>query len=170
MAIGIRQSIKKADPEHPYGYSNLRHVFSLISGVGIFFFGTGISFYHGVQGLVNPHPLEPMGFALLMLSGSFLSESATLVMAYGELRKKAKAENKTVARYVWEGNEPSLNVVLLEDLAAVGGVTIAAGCLGLSLYINSTIPDALGSMAVGGLLGAVASFIVYSNSNYLVGK
>lgn len=38
---------------HPYGFSNMEFVTALISGVGIFCVGTGLSLYHGVQGLVG---------------------------------------------------------------------------------------------------------------------
>ena len=33
-------------------------MYSLISGVGIFFLGAGVTMYHGVSGLMNPSPLE----------------------------------------------------------------------------------------------------------------
>lgn len=33
-------------------------MYSLISGVGIFFLGAGVTVYHGVAGLINPAPLE----------------------------------------------------------------------------------------------------------------
>ena len=65
--------------------------------------------------------------------------------------------------FVYQGYDPCVNVVLLEDLAAVAGVVIAAGCMGLSYHTGSHVPDALGSLAIGGLLGAVASFMIYSN-------
>lgn len=41
-----------------YGWSRARYVYSLISGVGIFFLGAGVTVYHGVAGLINPAPLE----------------------------------------------------------------------------------------------------------------
>ena len=47
LAIGISQSLREADASHPYGYSTDRYVWSLISGVGIFFLGCGVSIYHG---------------------------------------------------------------------------------------------------------------------------
>lgn len=47
-----------ADPDHPYGYTNMRYVSSLISGVGIFCVGSGLSFYHGFLGIVDPQPLQ----------------------------------------------------------------------------------------------------------------
>ena len=40
--------------EHPYGFGNMRHIMSLISGVGIFCLGSGVSVYHGIQVLLNP--------------------------------------------------------------------------------------------------------------------
>ena len=46
--------------------------------------------------------------------------------------------------FVLSGYDPCVNVVLLEDAAAVAGVVIAAGCMGLSHYTASHIPDAAG--------------------------
>lgn len=68
------------------------------------------------------------------------------------------------------GEDPCVNVVLFEDTAAVLSVILAGGCMGLSTYYNSSIPDAVGSLLVGGILGSVASFIIYSNANALVGR
>merc|ERR1719234_1084194 len=42
--------------------------------------------------------------------------------------------------------------------------------MGLSYHTGSHVPDALGSLAIGGLLGAVASFMIYSNSGALIGR
>merc|ERR1719367_597172 len=42
--------------------------------------------------------------------------------------------------------------------------------MGMSLHYASHIPDAIGSIAIGGLLGAVASFMIYTNSAALVGR
>ena len=53
LAFGIYQSTKQPDEIHPYGWSNFRYITSLISGVGIFFLGAGMSVYHGVSGLVS---------------------------------------------------------------------------------------------------------------------
>ena len=71
---------------------------------------------------------------------------------------------------VLAGSDPTLNVVILEDFAAVLGVSIAAGCMGLTSYFNTPIFDACGSIAIGALLGVVASFVIYTNAGALVGK
>ncbi len=39
LAFGLHQSLKRPNKEHPYGYSNMTYITSLISGVGIFCIG-----------------------------------------------------------------------------------------------------------------------------------
>lgn len=63
-----------------------------------------------------------------------------------------------------------MNVVLTEDAAAVTSVAVAATCMSLSSITGSHVPDAVGSLLIGGILGAVASFIIYTNVAALVGK
>ncbi|KAK9508415.1 hypothetical protein O3M35_005980 [Rhynocoris fuscipes] len=170
LAFGIYKSVQRADSNHPYGYSNMKYVASLISGVGIFCVGAGLSVYHGITGLINPSPSEPFFWAFCILGGSLVSEGATLLVAINSIRKGAREKGMTFREYVFRGQDPSVNVVLLEDLAAVLGVTVAAGCMALTAIYDSHVPDAIGSIVIGALLGAVASFIIYTNVAALVGR
>ncbi|CAF0824221.1 unnamed protein product [Adineta steineri] len=170
LTFGLWQSIKKPNPEHPYGYSNMTYITSLISGVGIFCFGTGLAWYHGILVLLHPQEMESIFWGLALLSGSLISEGATLYMAVNEIRASAKETGMRFWEYVNQGYKPNVNVVLLEDLAAVLGVCVAASAMSLSLYFQSPIPDAIGSLIIGGILGGVASFIIYSNTAALVGR
>lgn len=38
----------------------MRYIASLISGVGIFMMGAGLSWYHGIMGLLNSQPIESL--------------------------------------------------------------------------------------------------------------
>ena len=71
---------------------------------------------------------------------------------------------------VLNGNDPSTTVVLLEDMAAVMGVICAASCMSITYYTGSPVADAIGSLLIGTLLGAMSSFIIYSNTIALVGR
>ncbi|CAN8006220.1 unnamed protein product, partial [Ixodes hexagonus] len=170
LSFGIHKSIQEANPDHPYGYHNMRYVSSLISGVGVFFFGAGLAWYHGIKGLLHPEELESLYWAFFILGGSLISEGGTLLVAYNEVKKGAQREKMSMLEYVRRSRDPSVNVVLLEDLAAVGGVTVAATCMGLAAHLNNPFYDALGSLLVGTLLSSVAAFIVYSNAAALVGR
>lgn len=123
-----------------------------------------------------------------------MSEGATWLVAFSAIRKSAKESHMPVKDYsrcfsvffycfsycfsyclsidflVMRSQDPSVNVVLMEDLAAVIGVIVAGSCMGLSSIFQSNIPDAVGSLLVGGILGTVASFIIYTNVAALVGR
>lgn len=170
LAYGIHKSVQHPDPDHPYGYSNMKYVASLISGVGIFCVGTGLSCYHGVMGLMNPVPMEPFFWAFFILGGSLVSEGATLLVAVNSIKKGAKQNMMSFSEYVLRGQDPSVNVVLMEDLAAVIGVGVASVCMGLTAHFGSPVPDAVGSLLIGGILGGVASFLIYTNVAALVGR
>lgn len=170
LGIGLYHSIKKPDPDHPYGYSNLRNISSLISGVGIFFLGTGLSLYHGVQGFLHPVPITSLHWGIATLVGALFSEGATLIIAINQVKRSSKAMGIEFWQYVRQGVDPNVTVVLLEDMAAVLGVGIAGACMGVAQIYGSSYPDAIGSFLIGGLLGVVASFIISTNISALVGK
>lgn len=71
---------------------------------------------------------------------------------------------------VLRGHDPTLNVVILEDTAAVLGVLVAASCMACTSYLQTPVPDAIGSLLIGGLLGLVASFVIVTNSGALLGR
>ncbi|XP_050543587.1 zinc transporter 9 [Daktulosphaira vitifoliae] len=170
LAFGIYKSVQIADSYHPYGYSNMKYVASLISGVGIFCIGSGLSIYHGVTGIIHAEPLDSLFWAYFVLGGSFITEGATLAVAINNVVKCSRETNVTFWQYVLRGHDPTVNVVLLEDCAAVLSIGVAAVCMSLTSYLNTPLPDAIGSLLVGGILGTVASFIIYTNTAALVGR
>ncbi|XP_060782719.1 proton-coupled zinc antiporter SLC30A9, mitochondrial [Neoarius graeffei] len=170
LALGISQSVRNPDPDHPYGFSNMRYIASLISGVGIFMMGAGLSWYHGIIGLMHPHPIESLLWAYCILAGSLVSEGATLLVAINEIKKSAHEQGLSFYEYVMQSRDPSTNVVLLEDAAAVLGVVMAAGCMGLTSLTGNPYYDSLGSLGVGTLLGTVSAFLIYTNTEALLGR
>ncbi|KAM9741621.1 proton-coupled zinc antiporter SLC30A9, mitochondrial [Menidia menidia] len=170
LALGISQSVRNPDAGHPYGFSNMRYIASLISGVGIFMMGAGLSWYHGIMGLLHPEPIESLLWAYCILAGSLVSEGATLLVAINEIKKSARQQGVSFYEYVMQSRDPSTNVVLLEDAAAVLGVIMAASCMGLTSLTGNPYYDSLGSLGVGTLLGTVSAFLIYTNTEALIGR
>ncbi|XP_018420041.1 PREDICTED: zinc transporter 9 isoform X2 [Nanorana parkeri] len=170
LAVGISQSVRTPDPGHPYGFTNMRYIASLISGVGIFMMGSGLSWYHGIMGLMHPQPIESLLWAYFILAGSLVSEGATLLVAINEIKKSSRAKGLSFYQYVIQSRDPSTNVVLMEDAAAVLGVVMAASCMGLTSLTGNPLYDSLGSLGVGTLLGAVSAFLIYTNTEALIGR
>ncbi|KAM3186315.1 hypothetical protein ACTXT7_004541 [Hymenolepis weldensis] len=174
LAYGIHSSMQRPDTDHPYGYSRMRCISSLISGVGIFFLGAGFTCYHAIQGVVMPLEDEHLSiyYALGVAVGSLLTEGTTLGMAYREVSAKSKENGfPSIRSYLLSGTaEPSTAVVLLEDSAAVLGVIIAGGGLAGSYLLNHHMPDTAGGLLISVLLASVAAFIIRTNTDILLGK
>lgn len=77
----------------------MRYVSSLISGVGIFFCGAGVAWYHGFMGLMHPEAIHPLYWAFVILGGSFLTEGGTLFVAFREIRNGARKERVPMLDY-----------------------------------------------------------------------
>lgn len=172
LAIGKYLSMQKPDSEHPYGYINHIHIMSIVSGVGIFCFGFGLTFYNGIIGLLNPTAIayDDLFGALKVLSGSLVSELATLFTAFMKIRHESQKQNIPFWKYVKDGEDPLVNVVLLEDLSAVIGVLVCAGAMSLGVYTGMPRYDAVGSLIISLMMGSVSYFIVHTNADVLLGR
>lgn len=171
LRTGLARSVKQPDASYNYGYRREVFVWSLISGVGIFCLGAGVSIVHGVHGLMHPNPvIEHLGASLAVLFISFVIESYSLSVAYRALAEGAKLAGMPVKQYVKLGIDPTSTSVVCEDGAAVLGLVVAAGCLMITKVTGNAAYDAVGSIVVGTLLGAVAVFLIQTNRKALIGR
>eukprot|EP00939_MAST-03C_sp_MAST-3C-sp1_P003894 g3894.t1 len=170
LRVGIQRSYMPSDADHPYGYTLEQYIFGLVSGVGIFFLGCGATVYHGVSLILNPQPLESLPTALAVLGTAGIIESYTLFVAVNAVQTHARVAAMPFWDYVRYGQNPIPVAVMLEDGAAVAGVFIAGCGITLTHITGNVIFDAVGTVAVGGLLGAVAIMLVTKNKDMLVGR
>ena len=170
LQVGITNSNRKPDATFNYGYRRERFVYSLISAVGIFFLGAGFSVMHGMHGLMDPMPSENIRIGIAVLGASALLEGFSLKVAYESLRDNAKAQGMTLREFIKSGKDPTSVAVLAEDAAAVLGCGIAGTALIACEVTGSPMYDAMGSIAVGGLLGVTAMYLINSNRLLLLGR
>jgi len=167
LMIGIRRSTRAANPAFPFGYGAERAVWALMSAVGIFFLGCGVTLYHGVHTLLHPQPLQDLRVALIVLVFSLIVEAFVLVIAVRTVRRNAK--DRPFFRYLWREADPTTTAVVLEDAAACLGVIFAMIGIALVTVTGNPVWDALASIAVALLLGAIAIWLVARSRYLLVG-
>ncbi|MEZ4316097.1 MAG: cation diffusion facilitator family transporter [Myxococcota bacterium] len=171
LAVGMRRAAKPADDEHPGGYGREAFVWALISAVGIFFLGCGVTIMHGIESLAHPHTEhEDQTVNLAILAFAFFAEGATLLIATRSLLAQARERGIGFVEHLRTTDDPFGVAVLLEDSAAVLGVLLAAVSVGLSALTHEPYWDGLGSIAIGVLLGCVAVFLIWKNTQLLVGR
>ncbi len=167
LMVGLVKASREADGAFPFGYGAERHVWALLSAVGIFFLGCGVTVYHGINALLHPHPIEEIGLAVAILAVSFALEGSVLVIAYRGLRREAGG--RPFLRFLRSQADPSAVAVLLEDSAACLGILLALGGLLLSKATGNQAWDAAASIAIGILLGLIAVWLIHRNRHLLVG-
>ncbi len=168
--VGIRAARKGPTREFPWGRGRSRYLWNLVSAMGIFFVGFGVTTYHGVMSLVHAEteaahtsrvvPRAILAFALFV-------EGYALLVAWRAV-KRAKGDT-SLYDYLRHGDDPTAIGVLLEDAIAVVGVILAAGGLALSDALHSPVPDAVASITIGLLLGLMAIILALANGRLLIG-
>lgn len=141
-----------------------------VSGVGIFFLGSGLTTYHGLHALVAPEPISHVGLGMGTLAIAGVLEAYSMLVALHEIRREAAKSGVSALEYIRHSPDP-LNVgVFLEDAAAVVGVGVAMTSMGLAHATGNPAFDAAGSLVIGGMLGGVAWMIVTKNREILIGQ
>lgn len=168
LLLGLRQSRKRPDKAHPYGYGKELYFWSLIVALVLFMMGGGASIYNGVSRLVHPRPLEIswVSYAVLACAGVF--ESASLFLGVRNL--SAQFPGESIFNALRRSKDPSVFTVVAEDSAAIAGVLVATVGTLLSQHFKTPVFDALASIAVGSILGVIAIFLASESKRLLVGE
>lgn len=171
LRIGILKARRAPTEAHPLGFSRDQFIWPLISAVGIFCCGAGVSLVHGVAGLFEPaRELGDLTASYAVLAVSLALESHSLLVALRTLQARAKRHGLPLMQYLRTGADPAATAVMMEDGAAVAGLLIAGGCLALCQLTGSTVWDSGGSVAVALLLGGVAVTLIQRNRLFLIGR
>ena len=170
LLVANRRSARPADPQHPFGHGREAYVWSLFAALGLFVAGSAISVTHGVQELINPEPASNFLIGYIVLAVSFVLEGISFSQSIRQAKPEAASLDRDLIEHVMVTSDPTLRAVFAEDAAALTGLVIAAAWLGLQQLTGSPVPDALGSILVGVLLGVVALVLINRNRRFLVGQ
>lgn len=170
LLLGLKRSQRPADAHHPFGYGRDRFFWGLVSALGIFFVGAGVTIMHGIEALLDPHHVDYGPVTWIVLSIALVLEGAALAVALRGVAHDAKKAGMSLRRYITEGKDPTALAVILEDGAAVLGVLIAAVCIILAEVTGELFWDGLASILIGVLLAFVAIFLIAKNRAYLITK
>lgn len=170
LALGIEKSKKKPSKEYPYGFARESFIWALISAIGIFFVGCGVTVYHGIHIILEPKPIQNYALNFIVLGIAFVIEGAVLAIALKHSFKEAKEKKQKLFTYFFRNSDPMTIAVVLEDTVAIIGVIIAALGIGMSYYTNNFIWDGIATLIIGLLLACVAITLIAKSKGLLVGK
>src|SRR6266480_3440433 len=170
LLIANRRAHRPPDPAHPLGHGREAYVWSLFAALGIFVASAAVSVTHGITELIHPEPADHFLAGYVVLAVSFVLEGISFLQSVRQARSEAQPLQRDVIEHVMATSDPTLRAVFAEDSAALTGSVIAAAGLGAHQLTGSPVPDAVGSILVGVLLGVVAIILINRNRRFLVGE
>lgn len=169
LLLGEKRGDKSPDASHPFGYGLEVYFWSFVVALMIFALGGAVSIYEGVHKLQTPSPMEKPWVNFLVLGLSLLFEGASLMVAFRAFNKTRKPGRGVLAS-VRRSKDPTVFTVVLEDSAALAGLSIALlGVAGASLF-NLPWADGAASIGIGLLLISVATLLAYETRSLLTGE
>lgn len=168
LFLGLHQSARPADSEHPLGYGKLSYFWSFIVAVLLFSMGGLFSIYEGFHKLQHPEPLSQVWIALLVLVFAIVLEGFSLlgcVREIGNIRG-----SRSFGDWLRHTRNSELVVVLGEDIAALLGLVLAFAFVSLASLTDNTTYDAFGSICIGIVLLVVSLFVASRVRSLLVGR
>ena len=168
LFLGLKQSARPADKEHPLGYGKLSYFWSFVVALMLFSLGGLFSIYEGVHKLQHPEPLTQVWIAIGVLSVAIVLESFSLAGCVREINL-IRGE-RPFREWLKHTRSSELVVVLGEDIAALLGLILALIFVSLAAITGNGVYDAIGSMCIGAILIVISVFLTIRVQSLLVGR
>src|ERR687894_2096964 len=158
LLLGGRTARRAATPEHPFGYGRDRYFYSFVVALLLFTLGSVFALYEGIHKLESHEPLTSPLVAVAILVVAIGLETFSFRTAIKESRPLKG--HSTWWGFIRQSKSPELPVVLLEDFGALIGLVLALLGVGLAVLTGNPVFDALGTIAIGILLGVIAVILI----------
>lgn len=168
LLYGIKKSRKPADDEHPFGYGNEVYFWSFIVAVMIFALGGGIALYEGIEHVLHPREIKHVIWNYIVLVSAIVFEGMSLRIALKQFSKTRG--NKSFFRELIDTKDTSTAAVVIEDTAALVGLSIALLSVFLGHITGIVYFDGIGSILIGLLLVSVSLFFAVECKSLLIGE
>jgi divalent metal cation (Fe/Co/Zn/Cd) transporter len=134
----------------------------------LFALGSAFSIYEGIEKIRHPHDVTDPIWAFSVLGIAIVLETISFRTAIQESRP-LKGDASWWG-FIRRSKIPELPVVLLEDLGALLGLIFALLAVTLTVVTDDTVWDALGTLLIGLLLGAIAIILALEMKSLLMGE
>jgi cation diffusion facilitator family transporter len=168
LILGTTRAKREATHEHPFGFGRERYFWAFVVALVLFSLGSIFAIHEGIDKLRHPHELVSPVVAIGILALAIALESWSFRTAI--VAAQPARGSKSWWSFIRRSKSPELPVVLLEDLGALLGLVIALVGVSLSAVFDDARFDAIGSIAIGALLGVIAIVLAIEMKSLLIGE
>lgn len=168
LLYGLKAAKKPADKNFPFGHGKEIYFWSFVVAILIFAVGSGVSIYEGIHHTIHPNTPGDPTISYIVLVLSIIFEGTACFFAYREFQK-VKGTN-SAAETINASKDPTLFVVLFEDIAALIGLFVALIGISISHVTQNGIYDGIASILIGCVLGYAAIWLAKETKGLLIGE
>jgi cation diffusion facilitator family transporter len=177
LLVGLRLAARRDDARFAFGRSTEQYFWPFIVALLLFTVGGAFAVYEGIHKALEPIPPDLTDFwslrrgpltSLVVLGISAAFESFSCYVALKEFKRTSS--DRPLKDALFESKDPTIPLVLMEDISALVGLTIALISVGLSALTGNGVFDALGSILIGFVLMVVAFLIARDAHDLLMGE
>lgn len=169
LFLGGQRARRSATPAHPFGYGRERYFWAFAVALVLFSMGGMFALYEGISKFRDPHEVESLTVAIVILVVAIVLESFSLRTAVRE-SNHVRQPGTSWWRFIRGTKQPELPVVLLEDVGALIGLCFALGGVITAHVTDDARWDAVGSISIGLLLIVIAIVLVVEMKSLLIGE
>lgn len=170
LLLGIKRSKQKPDKMHPFGYGKEVYFWSFVVSILIFALGGGFAIYEGIHALQDPHTIEDPTWNYAVLGAAIVFEGTALYLALKTFNKSRAHQSKNLIKNIVRSKDAATFAVIIEDTAAVLGLTVALLGVFLSQLLENPYLDGSASIVIGAILLSVATFLAKESKGLLLGE
>lgn len=172
MLLGEWRSRRPADEAHPFGYGMELYFWSFVVAMVVFGGGGGLSIYEGVRALIHPRTLTALWPNYAVVGAAAVFESVSLAIGIREFTKyrHEKRFGGSMLSVMRASKNPAIFVTVLEDIAALIGLALAATGLTLSHYLGNPAFDGVASILIGLVLVVEAGLLGFECRGLIIGE
>jgi cation diffusion facilitator family transporter len=170
LLIGQHRGRRPPDAGHPLGHGMEGYFWSLIVAVMVLLLGGFASLYQGVRHVIAPEPLASPAISFGVLAAAAIFEGGSLLVGLREYRRIIRGRDVSLWRFIRLSKDPSLYASLLEDSAALVGISIAAIGLIAATVFHIDRADGIASVAIGILLVGIAGVLANETRSLITGE
>ncbi len=170
LLVGMRLAARPANERFAFGRASERYFWPFVVALMLFSVGGAFAIWQGTLRLLAPEGPVPGGavWSYAVLGVSLAIEATSFRVAFREF--KVLARGRPWRRAVAEARDPTILLVLAEDMTAICGLTVAVVAVGAAGVTGQSAWDAVGSVAIGVLLCAVAFVLARVTHGLLIGE
>jgi cation diffusion facilitator family transporter len=169
LLVGMSLAAQPPSARYPFGRASELYFWPFVVALLLFTVGGAFAVFEGIAHLTHPD-LEPHSpvWSYAVLGASLGLEGAILRVALAEFRKLSAG--RTWHKALLEARDPTVPLVVAEDLTAMVGLVVALLAVVASALTGRAAWDSVGSIVIGILLCLVAIWLAAMTHGLLIGE